>query len=170
MQIIPVTYNDAAVLLGLSKKTFFDAFARLNNAADMEAYAAKAFTLQKFQNELNNPDSRFYFAVVDDAVAGYLKINLHTAQTDLQDPNALEIERIYVLQEYQGQRIGNKLLDFAIEMAIDKKYNYIWLGVWEHNAGAIRLYESKGFKTFSSHPFVLGKDEQTDLLMRRELF
>jgi ribosomal protein S18 acetylase RimI-like enzyme len=169
MQIIPVTYNDAAILLELSRKTFFEAFAHLNSAADMEAYAAKTFTLQKFQDELNNPDSFFYFAIVDDAIAGYLKINLNTAQTDLQDPTALEVERIYVLKEHQGKRIGNKLLDFAIDTAIDKKLTYIWLGVWEHNAGAIRLYESKGFKVFSSHPFVLGKDEQTDLLMRKEL-
>ncbi|MFA6087833.1 GNAT family N-acetyltransferase [Mucilaginibacter sp.] len=169
MQIIPVTYNDAVVLLELSRKTFFDAFSHLNSAADMETYAVNAFTLQKFQNELNNPDSLFYFAMVDGNIAGYLKINLNTAQTELQDPNALEVERIYVLKEYQGQRIGNKLLDFAIDIAINKRLTYIWLGVWEHNAGAIRLYESKGFKAFSSHPFVLGNDEQTDLLMRKEL-
>jgi ribosomal protein S18 acetylase RimI-like enzyme len=169
IQIKRVTSADAETLLHLSRKTFFDAFAHLNNAADMEAYASTAFTLQKYEQELSNSDSQFYFAVVDNAIAGYIKLNYNSAQTELQDPNALEVERIYILQEFQGQQIGKHLLDFAIQTAIDKKFSYVWLGVWEHNNKAINFYKSKGFTQFGSHPFVLGTDEQTDILMRKEL-
>ncbi|MDB5128879.1 GNAT family N-acetyltransferase [Mucilaginibacter sp.] len=169
IQIKTVITADAATLLNLSRKTFFDAFAHLNNAADMEAYASTAFTLQKYEEELSNPDSHFYFAVVDNTNAGYIKLNYNTAQTELQDPNAIEVERIYILQEFQGQQIGKHLLDFAIQTAIDKKFSYVWLGVWEHNNKAINFYKSKGFIQFGSHPFVLGTDEQTDILMRKEL-
>lgn len=169
IQITRVNLADAEALLHLSRKTFFDAFAHLNNAADMEAYASKAFTLKRYEKELSNPDSQFYFAVVGNTIAGYIKLNYNTAQTELQDPNALEVERIYILQEYQGKQIGKHLLDFAIQTAIDKKLKYIWLGVWEHNNKAISFYKSKGFTQFGSHPFLLGTDEQTDILMRKEL-
>jgi ribosomal protein S18 acetylase RimI-like enzyme len=169
IQIKRLISADAETLLHLSRKTFFDAFARLNNAADMEAYASTAFTLQKYEEELSNPDSHFYFAVADNDTAGYIKLNYNAAQTELQDPNALEVERIYILQEFQGQQIGKHLLDFAIQTAIDKKFSYVWLGVWEHNNKAINFYKSKGFTQFGSHPFVLGTDEQTDILMRKEL-
>jgi ribosomal protein S18 acetylase RimI-like enzyme len=169
MQIIPVTFNDAAILLELSRKTFYDAFAHLNNAADIDAYAVKAFTLQKFRQELSNPYSYFYFGIVDDNIAGYIKINLNIAQTELQDPNALEVERIYILQQYQGQQLGKQLLSFAINTAVNKTLKYVWLGVWEHNYKAISFYESQGFVMFGSHPFVLGNDKQTDLLMKKEL-
>ena len=107
--------------------------------------------------------------MVDNAVTGYIKLNYNSAQTELQDANALEVERIYILQEHQGKQIGKHLLDFAIQTAIDKKMAYIWLGVWEHNNKAISFYKSKGFTQFGSHPFVLGTDEQTDILMRKEL-
>jgi ribosomal protein S18 acetylase RimI-like enzyme len=169
IQIKRVISADAETLLHLSRKTFFDAFAHLNNAADMEAYASTAFTLQKYEGELSNPDSHFYFAVADNDIAGYIKLNYNAAQTELQDPNALEVERIYILQEFQGQQIGKHLLDFAIQTALDKKFSYVWLGVWEHNNKAINFYKSKGFTQFGSHPFVLGTDEQTDILMRKEL-
>lgn len=169
VEIKQVTLSDVDTLLNLSRQTFFDAFAHLNNAADMESYAANAFTRTKFEQELQNPDSRFYFAVIDDTVAGYLKLNHNTAQTELQDPNALEVERIYILQQYQGQQIGKHLINFAIDTAVSQKLSYVWLGVWEHNNKAISFYKSKGFEQFGSHPFMLGEDEQTDILMRKIL-
>jgi ribosomal protein S18 acetylase RimI-like enzyme len=164
-----VTINDIDALLNLSRKTFFDAFAHLNNAADIEAYAANAFTKQKFEQELQNPDSRFYFAFVDDTVAGYIKLNYNAAQTELQDPTSVEIERIYILSDYQGKQIGKHLINFAIETAISQKLRYVWLGVWEHNHKALVFYKGRGFEQFGSHPFLLGNDEQTDILMKKEL-
>jgi hypothetical protein len=89
IQIKRVISADAETLLHLSRKTFFDAFAHLNNAADMEAYASTAFTLQKYEEELSNPDSHFYFAVADNDIAGYIKLNYNAAQTELQDPTPL---------------------------------------------------------------------------------
>jgi len=169
VEIIRVTIADIDSLLNLSRQTFFDAFLHRNTPADMEAYAATAFTIQKFEDELSNPNSEFYFAVIDNTIAGYLKLNYNTAQTELQDPNSLEVERIYILQQYQGQQIGKKLIDFAIDTAISQKLSYGWLGVWEHNTKAISFYKNKGFEQFGSHPFMLGSDEQTDILMKKSL-
>ncbi len=169
IKIQRVTPDQSARLLELSRRTFFDAFAHLNNPADMEAFASKAFTPQSFEEQLANPDSHFFFAMADGEPAGYIKLNYNKAQTEFQHPDALEVERIYVSQEYQGQQIGKQLIDFAIQTAMDAKFSHIWLGVWEHNAGAIRFYESKGFSIFGKHKFMLGNDEQTDLLMKKEL-
>jgi ribosomal protein S18 acetylase RimI-like enzyme len=165
VEIKSVSVSDAATLLQLSRKTFFDAFHHQNDAADMEAYASTAFTFNKIKSELSNPDSEFYFASVHGRTAGYIKFNYNAAQTDLQDSKSIEIERIYVLADYQGKQIGKQLINFAIEKAVDKKMDFIWLGVWEQNTNAIRFYEGNGFKRFSSHRFMLGNDEQTDILM-----
>jgi ribosomal protein S18 acetylase RimI-like enzyme len=163
------TIADADILLTFSRKTFFDFFAHLNAPENMEAYASTAFTRQKIEDELNNPDSYFYFAMLDGQITGYIKINLNTAQTELQESQSLEVERIYVVADHHGKKIGHQLLNFAIQMAQDKNLQYVWLGVWEHNHKAIYFYEKHGFKVFSSHPFMLGSDKQTDLLMKKEL-
>ncbi|MES2265778.1 MAG: GNAT family N-acetyltransferase [Bacteroidota bacterium] len=169
IQIKAVSIDDAATLLELSRKTFFDAFLPTNSLEAMEAYAAKAFTPEKFEQELNNPNSNFFFALVDGIIAGFIKLNYNTAQTELQDPEALEVERIYLLNDFQGREVGKQLMDFAIQTAVDKKLKFIWLGVWEHNTKAIKFYQNKGFEQFGSHPFMLGNDQQTDILMRLEL-
>jgi ribosomal protein S18 acetylase RimI-like enzyme len=164
-----LTLADADVLLALSKKTFFHFFAHLNKPEDMEAYASIAFTPQKMQAELGNPNSQFFFAMLDGEIAGYLKLNYGAAQTEFQDLNAVEIERIYVLAQYHGKKIGHQFIDFTLKEAARKKLQYVWLGVWEHNQKALTFYKSHGFEVFSSHEFVLGSDKQTDLLMKKAI-
>lgn len=164
-----VSLTDADALLAFSKRTFYESFAHLNDPANMRAYSDIAFMPQKIYDELINPNSEFYFAVIDTEIAGYIKINFADAQSDVKDVNALEVERIYVLSEHQGKKIGKQLLDFAINIGHKKQLSYVWLGVWEHNKKAINFYERSGFKHFSQHDFYLGSDKQVDLLFKKEL-
>jgi diamine N-acetyltransferase len=169
VSIQKVTIADADALRAFSKKTFYEFFAHLNTPENMEAYSAVAFTPEKIHTELSNPDSEFYFAIVDNEIGGYMKLNFGNAQTEPQSNDTLEIERIYVSGEHHGKKIGKLLLNFAIDIALNKQFGYIWLGVWEHNKQAIGFYEHSGFKPFGSHDFFLGDDRQVDLLMRKEL-
>jgi len=161
--------SDIEELLSLSRKTFYDAFEHLNNKDDFEAYTSIAFTHPKLLSELQNPGSQFYFAIIDDEKVGYIKLNYSSAQTELKDDNAVEVERIYVLASQQGKKIGNQLLDFAIDKSKTEGKQYIWLGVWEYNQAAQRFYERNGFKAFGNHKFWVGNDEQTDILMKKVL-
>ena len=95
-----------------------------------------------------------------------MKLNFDKAQTEPGHHNTLEIQRIYILQAYQGKQIGKQLIQKTIEIGIENNLDYIWLGVWEHNVDAIKFYEKQGFKKFDTHIFKLGDDEQTDNLMK----
>lgn len=156
-------------LLAIGKTTFTESFASQNTKADFELYMSKNFSREKFSSEYDNPHSRFFFACQGDEIVGYLKINVGDAQTDDTMEEALEVERIYVLAQHQGKRIGQLLFDKAIELAIEEGYKRVWLGVWDKNVDAIRFYERNGFFKYSTHPFKLGDDDQTDILMKLEL-
>lgn len=119
------------------------------------------------QNKTEN--SQFYFASLSNNILGYLKVNFGTAQTELEDVNALEIERIYVLKEFHGKQIGQLLYQKAIEIAKERDLNYVWLGVWENNQRAIRFYLKNGFVEFNRHLFKLGDEEQIDIMMKLNL-
>jgi diamine N-acetyltransferase len=134
----------------------------------MKEYMDRAFDPQRLLAELMNPLSEFYFILVGDKVAGFLKINQSEAQSDLHDDDSLEIERIYVDAAFQGKGLGAKLIEKSIERARNLHLHYIWLGVWEKNKDAIRFYERHGFVAFSSHDFRMGDEMQTDILMKRE--
>lgn len=161
--------SDLDTLLTLSRKTFYDAFAHHNNPQDFEAYTSKAFAPAQILSEIENPDSAFYFAVIDGEKVGYIKLNYRSAQSELQDENGVEVSRIYILADQQGKQIGKQLIDFAILKAVEDKLSFIWLGVWEHNHDAIRFYERNGFTAFSTHEFWVGNDRQTDILMKKPL-
>ena len=135
----------------------------------MEAYLSHAFSKEQLQKELSNPASEFYFARQGKEEIGYLKVNVAEAQNEYQQENALEIERIYVKREFQGRKIGQLLFEKGIALARKKHVDFVWLGVWEENSKAIQFYEKNGFKAFDRHSFMLGSDEQTDILMKFSL-
>lgn len=135
----------------------------------MAAYLNAAFNSDVLLKALNDSSIRFFLAKEGDSVIGYIKLNDAPAQTELQDDASMELERIYVLQEYQRMGFGKQLLDKAIQYAKDHGKSYLWLGVWEKNSKAIRFYEKNGFRKFSEHIFVMGDDPQTDYLMRIDL-
>jgi GNAT superfamily N-acetyltransferase len=80
--------------------------------------------------------------------------------------NALELKRIYVLKEYQSKKIGAALLSYALQFCLQKNYEVLWLGVWEHNEKAKLFYNKWGFvETGDTHDFPIGKTPQTDRWM-----
>ncbi|MEI7830966.1 MAG: GNAT family N-acetyltransferase [Prolixibacteraceae bacterium] len=102
-------------------------------------------------------------------IIGYLNLNFDQAQTALINTKALEIERIYVLKEFQGKKVGQILFDTTLQTANRLKSEYIWLGVWEKNFRALTFYEKICFTEFGQHIFILGDDVQTDIMMKLNL-
>jgi len=153
----------------LSLQTFIETFAKDNSVENMQAYLDEAFAPGKLEKEFRHPETAFYFALSGDLPVGYLKLQWGKAQSERMKGQSLEIERIYVLMSQYGKQAGPTLLEKAIAVAAEKGSEYIWLGVWEANARAIRFYEKNGFEVFSKHNFRLGQETQTDLLMKRML-
>ena len=169
INIREVTHKDISRLQKIGRDTFYETFSEENTKENMEKYLDEGFSLEKVTAELNNPDSQFYFAELKNNVIGYLKLNFGPSQTELKDNKALEIERIYVLKEFQGRRVGQLLYEKAMQTAILADAEYVWLGVWEKNPKAINFYKKNGFIVFDKHIFKLGDDEQTDLMMKLEI-
>ncbi|MBS1979283.1 MAG: GNAT family N-acetyltransferase [Bacteroidetes bacterium] len=164
-----VTLSDLALLQEIGRQTFSETFAEGNTEENMKSYLEEGFSEVKLTSELNDKESEFYFAMLGDKVVGYLKLNSGQSQTELKDTKALEIERIYVLKEFHGKKVGQVLYDKALQVARQKNADYMWLGVWEKNPRAISFYRKNGFVEFDKHIFKLGDDEQTDIMMKLPL-
>ncbi len=169
IEIKKIGATDIEQLQIIGRQTFFETFADGNTEENMQKYLEEGFTVDKLTLELTNPNSEFYFALFDNKVIGYLKINFGQAQTELKDKKALEIERIYVLKEFHGKKVGQILYDTAFNIAKQTGADYLWLGVWEENPRAINFYKKNGFVEFDKHIFKLGDDEQTDIMMKLQL-
>ncbi len=169
MKIRECTAEDLEIIRSISEITFVETFGADNREEDMKAYLQENFSVEKLYEELSDSRSRYLLVFVSDQPAAYMKINFGEAQTEKGHEHSLEVQRIYVEKKYKGQKIGQKLIEKAVETAKAENLKYIWLGVWEHNTAAIRFYEKMGFVRFDRHVFMLGDDIQTDDLMKLEL-
>lgn len=169
IEIRKVQPEEILQLQKISRQTFFEAFASVNTKEDMDKYLEEGFALERLTAELNNKNSEFYFALYDDRVIGYLKLNFGDSQTELKEHKSLEIERIYVLPEFFGKNVGQLFYEKAMQVARQLDVDYVWLGVWEENERAISFYRKNGFVEFDKHIFMLGNDEQTDIMMKLRL-
>lgn len=135
----PCTEDDLDQLRSISCQTFSETFAASNNPSQLQAHLDTAYAPDKLRQELTNPASQFYFLYDGEVLAGYLKLNEASAQSELHDPSSLEIERIYLCQAFQGHGLGRYLMEQAIAIATSRQKSYLWLGVWEHNTKALCL-------------------------------
>lgn len=164
-----VQLSEIPQLQEISRQTFFDTFAEVNTVEDMRHYLEVNLSMSQLTQEFQQFSTHFYFAKSHQEILGYVKLNEAASQTENRKVPSMEIERIYVRKEFQNRGVGQFLLDNAIQITKDKQLKFIWLGVWENNLSAIRFYERNHFQFFGKHAFMLGNDEQTDLLMERYL-
>jgi diamine N-acetyltransferase len=123
------TIDDLITLREIAYNTYKDTFEHWNTQANMKAYLEKSFAVEKIRGELTNAGSLFYFLYTGKKLAGYMKLNECEAQSDIHDPDSLEIERIYITRTFQGKGLGKFLLEQAVEVALARNKSSVWLGV-----------------------------------------
>lgn len=166
----PCGKNDLKELLSVARSTFYHAFIADNTPENMRLYLDNTFNVNTFSEDLELENTEFHFAyLMDNVLAGYFKLNRSDAQKGINDPEAIQLERLYVLKEFQRKKLGQQMLEKILEIARASGAKYIWLGVWEKNIPAIRFYERNGFVKFDEKEFIMGTEKQTDHLMKRNL-
>lgn len=163
------TLEDSRILQEISYETFNDTFKDQNSPESMNAYLERAFNLKQLEKELSNVSSHFFFVYFNQEVAGYLKLNTNDAQSEEMGDESLEIERIYIKNQFQKHGLGKYLLNKAMEIAIEHNKKKIWLGVWEKNENAIAFYKKMGFIQTGAHSFYMGDEEQIDFIMTKTI-
>lgn len=163
--------EDAKLLTDLAYTTFWDAFAHhpKNAPDDLNHYMRQAFNQEQITAELAGEKNIFLIAEIDGEAAGYSKIIIDNIEPGIKAERPVELARLYAHQKHLGQGVGQKLLDACFDRGRAEDRDVMWLGVWEFNPRAQRFYEKNCFRVVGSHVFLLGEDEQTDLLMQRSL-
>jgi ribosomal protein S18 acetylase RimI-like enzyme len=164
-----LTIADVPELRALAIKIFSDTFTHLNTPQAMEGFISTDYTVEKFEKEFTEIGSKYFFICDGDKAIGYLKLRRNSEVDHYLGSNNIELQRIYVDHAYHGQKVGDRLMQLAIDTAKENNYEWIWLGVWEHNPRAQRFYQKWGFEKFSEHDFYMGEERQTDWLMKKLL-
>lgn len=153
----------------LAKKIFVETFESQNNPEDFWRYINEAYTLDKFTEAYNEKGSQFFEVMEGTTIIGYARLRENNEVDNYLGKNHIELQRIYIDAPYQGKGIANDLLKACEKHAATLNKEWLWLGVWEHNPKAQQFYKKNGYEKFSEHKFMMGSDEQTDWLMKKNL-
>jgi ribosomal protein S18 acetylase RimI-like enzyme len=93
-----------------------------------------------------------YIAIDADQIVGYVVLNTVQAPEyqdctwTLDDKQPLVIHRLCVHAQHQGKGYAVKLVHWAEQFAIEKKYRSIRLDAFVQNPAALRLYQKLGYQ------------------------
>lgn len=96
------------------------------------------WTYDVLQEELNNPNSEYFVAKLENNILGFAGIWKAVDDVHITD--------IVVKKSNRQTGIGSKLLEKLIQTAKSQNFNSITLEVNEHNQPAVNLYLKYGFK------------------------
>lgn len=157
---------DAGELAELADRTFRDAFASVNTAADIDSHCSLRYGPTQQLREIEDPLMFTLLVEQGGRLIAFGQLRKATPPSCVAARGATEIQRLYVDQAWHGTGVARELIATLMRQALDRGADGIWLGVWERNPRAIAFYEKHGFRAVGEHIFMVGSDPQRDLIMQ----
>jgi ribosomal protein S18 acetylase RimI-like enzyme len=163
--------EDATFIQHIGSTVFATTFGHSMPAEDLKIYLEDAYSLQSVLNDIQIPSKTVCVACdARNQVVGFATLTEGTIEDCVRSaPAPIELQRLYVDSAAHGQGVGGALMKHAEDIAKDRGFQTCWLGVWEENHKAQKMYERLGYRKVGDHDFVMGKEIQTDWILIKEL-
>ena len=161
--------GDAEALSEIGAATFAETFGHLYPPGDLKRYLEETYALERMREDVRDPDVEIRMAFSGKKMAAYCKIGPVKLPFDAGPEPSLELHRVYVYRSQQGVGVGRILLSWAIERSRQRGAKNLFLGVWDQNARAIAVYESRGFERVGGYKFRVGDTLDDEIIMRLRL-
>ncbi len=156
-KIVKVEIEDCELLAKIGKHSFLETHGKSASKGDIDAFLTQNYSRKAFVKELANPDNTYQIIFSKNQAVGFSNIVLNMPNTYIDQQNVTKLDRLYLLKEFQGKNLGNKLLNFNIELSKKNNQKGMWLAVWVENHRAINFYTKKGFTIVGSYDFKISR-------------
>jgi len=109
------------------------------------------------ESDLNKHENLFHIIYSNGQAAGYSKINLNTPYPLIPSANVTKLERLYLLKEFHGLKLGLALFEFITDFTKKQKQDGLWLFVWIENQRAVSFYKKSGFEIIGKADFKISE-------------
>lgn len=124
-----------------------------SSAEVMNEFLERHYNSDAIKIELNDINNMYYIIHYNDQPAGFSKIILNDRHPNIAVENVTKLDRIYLLKEFYGLKLGLELLNFNIELSRNNNQSGMWLYAWIGNTRAIDFYLKAGFTVIGSHKY-----------------
>jgi ribosomal protein S18 acetylase RimI-like enzyme len=161
---------DADMLADLCAKVFRAAYrSAYESEKQLEDFVAARMAPASVQADLQTDAGRCSLGSVNGVPAGFVQMKESRPPECVGDSRALEVWKLYVLQQFQGSGIADALLRWGLERAIEGGAAQVWLCVWEHSHRAQAFYRRHGFSAVGETFHVWGGVSFCDFVMARRV-
>ncbi len=162
--------SDAPYIALLGRITFGETFKHLfRDPNDLIEYYERTFSVQKIRHSLQKPNNRFWLALDHGLPMGYAKLKLDSISQLIVHKNVCQLQKIYVLKDFLGKKVGVQLQKHLLEEARASHHEVIWLTVLDTNARAIDFYKKDEFIAVGDTKFDIGKESFGFKVMMKKL-
>lgn len=161
--------EDAAPLAALGATTFTETFGHLYAPTDLAAFLAAKRTPDAYRRLLEDPG--VHVTVAADAggtLVGYVLAGPCKLPVEDLESTAGEVRELYLLGSHQGQGLGTRLLERALDWLGATGRTPLYVGVWSENHGAQRLYGRYGFRKVGEYEFPVGRQMDREFILKRD--
>lgn len=162
-------HEDLKLLVALGMTTCYEAYLELDSPKDLADYCVWSFNERQLKSELDDANSTFLIAEFQGRAVGYAKLREGKKIACMTGKNAVEVQRIYILEKLKGRRIGERLINRCFEIAKDRGFATVWLGVWDKNTAAQAFYEKIGMTRAGWTDFSDGKNEFINMVFAKDI-
>ena len=149
--------SHAAAIATIGKRSFRHAFEHLfRSREELFEYLETTYDPGKLVKSIRKENNIYLLAWREGVTVGFAKIKKHSLNDQIESGAQMELQKIYVLPEFQHSGAGTALLTEIKKLAKDIYPDHIWLDTHISNDKAIRLYEKNGFKKIGKHYFTIG--------------
>lgn len=145
--------EDAATLALLARISFEQAFGFVWDKDVLKNYLSKTFSVQKIRESIEKDNNVFWIAYADELPVGYAKLKKYSPYEKLKDAKPAQLQKIYLLKDFTGLRIGEKMQDALFDETEKNGIETLWLAVWDKNDDAVRFYEKHGFEKATTYHY-----------------
>ena len=180
------TPEDAEALSALASTCYIQTFGQLYSSKDLDRFIHEAYSPEVLRVELADPARPTWLFFLEESEAdeaalgsadahtasegkliGYVTVcPAHLPHPDVK-PTDGEVQRLYLLREYQGDGRGSMMLRHAIDYLLADGPRPLWIGVFSENLGAQRLYGRHGFKLVGEYEFMVGDHADREFITCR---
>lgn len=151
--IVRADLKDYQLLSEIGKLTLLESHGHSASPEDINSYVTRTYDPGVIKEELSDPGNIYHIIYDNDRAAGYSKMIFNTPYPESQLNNTAKLERIYLLKEFYGLKLGLDLLQFNIDLAKRNDQAGIWLHVWKENPRAVNFYQKNGFRIVGNYDF-----------------
>jgi len=150
--------SDARLIAVLATAAFYEAYYRQDDSHNLASYITESFSPEKILTEIADPASTFFIIYTDEKAVGFAKLRRDGGHESVTSRNAVELQRIYIIENVYGKGVGEYLLKHCLKFARAQNFDTLWLGVWEENKRARRFYEKHSFRQTGTLTFPYGDE------------